>query len=99
MTSAGPATVTMTLDRLLDDAPLHWVNVYEEDGLATIVTIVPGGTYSVWDEPPATVPDVDPNENETEPPSLAWIVSPGYRTAISEIGPTMKIVGLACVPE
>ena len=78
----------MTLERLLDNAPLHCVNVYVEDGLATIVTIVPDGTYNVWDEPPATVPEVDPNEKETEPPTATseegWTVcaSDGFYIAV-----------------
>src|SRR2546422_10046442 len=82
----------------MDDAPLHCANVYVEDGLATMVTIVPDGTYKVWDDPPAMVPDMDSYEKETEPPSPAWIVSPGYRNAISEISPTTMIFALACGP-
>src|SRR2546426_11014377 len=40
-----------------------------------------------------------PEESETEPPALAVIVRPGYRIAISDIGPPTRIVGLAWGPE
>src|SRR5437867_12548048 len=40
-----------------------------------------------------------PKEYETEPPAPAVIVRPGYRIAISDIGPATRIVGLAWGPE
>src|SRR5439155_25702862 len=99
VTCAGPTTLTFVLVMLLDDGPLHCVNVYEEDGLAASVTTVPDGPYNVCDDPPGTVPDVDPKEQKTEPPAPAMIVRPGYRMATPEMGPATRIVGLASDPE
>src|SRR5256885_1773823 len=57
------------------------------------------GRWCVGVNPPATVREMPRWEWETEPPAPAVIVRPGYRIAISDIGPPTRIVGLAWGPE